>query len=179
MSKACDESTGSSSSSEDESSITEELLTRLTRAQLQQLVLHSVTTKQPVGFRTLVRLAEQQQDYPAPPHLREAEQPNYPSWIQRLFNEIDLDGDGLISATEFQRALKGKRKDKLRAAFSAHSADWKPVAARIADSYLVDLPTFHRGVYRTKVVVVGDAVCRKVRSLPRDPSLTSTTLVIG
>lgn len=90
------------------------------------------------------------------------QQRTYPDWIEQLFAEIDRNKDGVISGDEFQRALKGKRKHQLRAVFSSHSTDWKPVAARLAHKECVDLLEFHRRVYKTKVVVVGDQVCHKV-----------------
>jgi hypothetical protein len=47
--------------------------------------------------------------------------------IEQLFNEIDLDGDGSISRSEFQKACTGKRKDTIRDMFEARNLDWKAV----------------------------------------------------
>lgn len=51
--------------------------------------------------------------------------------VQQLFDEIDQDGDGSISHSELNRALKGKRKKKLREMFEARNLNWKDVFAKL------------------------------------------------
>jgi len=47
--------------------------------------------------------------------------------VEQLFDELDVDGDGLVSQSEFHRALTGRRKDRLRDMFGAQNLEWKTV----------------------------------------------------
>eukprot|EP00656_Telonema_subtile_P027117 TRINITY_DN2911_c0_g1_i2.p1 TRINITY_DN2911_c0_g1~~TRINITY_DN2911_c0_g1_i2.p1 ORF type:complete len:216 (-),score=49.00 TRINITY_DN2911_c0_g1_i2:526-1173(-) len=46
---------------------------------------------------------------------------------EELFQQIDCDGDGTITKTEFHHALTGKRKQRLRQMFSSSGLDWRDV----------------------------------------------------
>lgn len=58
--------------------------------------------------------------------------------VVAVFSKIDLDGDGLISKSEFKSAFEGKWKDKLKILMIDTGVSWEEVKLAAADAANTD-----------------------------------------